>query len=269
MLGTDGEARPRPRGDIWVVLALAAGAAAAACFAGCHPTGTPVLDPLYSALFAAIVTLAAGWAARGTLLWLGVLATAVSRGVLLVPASASLVVAFAGSFWRRPDRRVGALVGALAAEVVLRWRPVGFLGATALLAAAAVAPCLVSGARALSPGARRWLGWGTFAAVALAALFTIPAVIGGLAARTEINRGITASEGALGSVSAGDAAAGTQQLVTARSDFSAAARSLGAWWTGGARLVPVVAQQRQAMAGAVEVARDVATVAATEANRID
>ena len=45
---------------------------------------------------------------RGTLLWLGVLAVVMSRGWLVVPALAALLLAFAGVLPRRPNALLGA-----------------------------------------------------------------------------------------------------------------------------------------------------------------
>ena len=78
-----------------------------------------------------------------------------SRGWLVLPALAALLLAFAGMWPRRPNALLGALTGALAVQVVLRWPPVAFHGATALVAVAATSPCLVGAVRTLSarPGA--------------------------------------------------------------------------------------------------------------------
>ncbi|MGH9114634.1 MAG: DUF4012 domain-containing protein, partial [Acidimicrobiales bacterium] len=253
---------------VWA-LAIAAGVAAA--FAGCHPTGTPVIDPLYTALFAAAVTLAASRAGRATVLWLGFVATAATRGkgILVAPAVAALAVAFAGAFPRRARPVVGATAGALAVEVALRWSSFGFHGATALVAAAAVLPCLASATVRLPSWGRRWVRRGAIAVVVVAVVLVIPVVVEGLATHGRVNRGIVASESALGSVSAGDAGSATTQLAEATSDFSRSAGALGAWWTAGARLVPVAAQQRQAVAGAVEVAARVTGAAKQQAANID
>ncbi len=77
-----------------VSLLLVAAAAIGGALAGCHPTGTQAIDPIYAAAFAAAVTWAAGRAPRGTLLWLGVLAVVMSRGWLVLPALAALLLAF-------------------------------------------------------------------------------------------------------------------------------------------------------------------------------
>jgi hypothetical protein len=80
---------------------------------------------------------------------LATVATVMSRGWLSVPAGVVLVVAFAAVLAPRSYRRIGALIGAVSIQVILRWPPLGFHGATVLLAALAVAPVLISAWRTL------------------------------------------------------------------------------------------------------------------------
>jgi hypothetical protein len=248
---------------------LVAGAAAGGALAGCHPTRTPIFDPLYTGLLAGVATVAASRAARGTLLLLAVVAVVFSRGAVVVPATAALLLAFAGTFTRRANPVLGALVGAFAIQSILRWPALGFQGLTALLAALAITPVLASGASHLPRRGRRWLAGLGFGLVGLAVLLSIPAGIAALRARSEVNRGIDAAQSALASVSDGNASAGTGQLRVANAAFAQASKSTGAWWTLGARLVPIAAQQRQALAQAVSVAQDVTAVSAREAGSID
>ncbi len=224
-----------------------------------------MLDPIYAAAFAAAVTWAAARAPRGALLWLGVLAVAMSRGWLVLPALAALLLAFAGVWPRRPNALLGALTGALAVQVVLRWPPVAFHGATALMAVAAIGPCLVGAVRTLSAPARRRVRRWTFGLITLAIVLSIPAAVGALLAHSEISQGIDQAQGALGSIGNGTTAYGAAQLQAASSDFASAASSTDSWWTAGARLVPVVSQQRQAVGQASAVARDVTATAASQA----
>ena len=244
-----------------VVVAAAIGGA----LAGTHPSGTPVVDEIYAALFAAAVTWAASRAPRGTLLWLGVLVVVMSRSWLFVPALATLGLAFGGVFPRRPNALLGALTGALGVQVVLRWPSIGFHGATALVAVAAVAPCLVAAVRTLSAPARRRVVWSAFGLLALAVVVSIPAAVAAYMAHSQVSQGIDEAEGALGSISNGVTTAGAAQLRVANADFASAANRTDSWWTAGARLVPVVAQQRQAVGTASAVARDVTAVAANQA----
>ena len=188
-----------------------------------------------------------------------------SRGWLVVPALAALLLAFAGVWPRRPNALVGALTGALAVQVVLRWPPVAFHGATALVAVAATGPCLVGAVRTLSAPARRRVRRWTFGLITLAIVLSIPAAVGALLAHSEISQGIAQAQGALGSIGNGTTAYGSAQLQEASTDFASAASSTDSWWSAGARLVPVVSQQRQAVGQASAVARDVTATAASQA----
>ena len=248
---------------------LVVAAAIGGALAGCHPTGTPAVDPIYSALFAAALTWAASRASQGALLWLGVLAVVMSRGWLVVPALAALLLAFAGVMPRRPNAVLGALTGALAVQVVLRWPPMGFHGATALVAVVATGPCLVGAMRTLSAAAWRQVRRWTFRLIALAIILSIPAAVGALLAHSELSQGIAEAQGALGSIGNGTTTAGAAQLQVASTDFASAASRTDSWWTAGARLVPLVAQQRQAVGQASAVARDVTATAALQASGID
>ncbi len=251
------------------VTVLVVASAIGGALAGCHPTGTPAVDPIYAAAFAAAVTWAAARAGQGALLWLGVLTVVMSRGWLVVPALAALWLAFAGVFPRRRNPIVGALTGALAVQVVLRWPPMGFNGATALVAVAATGPCLVGAVRTLSPRARRRVRRWTIGLIALAIVVSIPAAVGTLLAHSEISQGIDQAEGALGSIGNGTTGYGAAQLEDASTDFASAASRTDTWWTAAARLVPVVSQQRQAVGQASAVARDVTATASLQAAGID
>ncbi|HWG74697.1 MAG TPA: DUF4012 domain-containing protein, partial [Acidimicrobiales bacterium] len=132
-------------------------------------------------------------------------------------------------------------------------------------------PCLVSGYRQLPRRPRRWLGWATLGAAVVAVVVAVPVAVAALMAHARVSQGIVAAEGALGSTSSGRASSAaaqrliTAQLHTANADFTSAASRTGAWWTAGGRLIPVVAQQRQALARATAVAGDVTSVAEHEA----
>jgi hypothetical protein len=188
-----------------------------------------------------------------------------SRGWLVVPALAALLLAFVGVWPRRPNPLLGALTGALAVQVVLRWPQMGFHGATALVAVAATGPCLVGAVRTLSAPARRRVRRCTFGVLALAIVLSIPAAVAALLAHSELSQGIAEADSALGSIGNGTTTSGAAQFQVASTDFASAASSTDSWWTAGARLVPVVSEQRQAVGRASAVARDVTATAALQA----
>ena len=236
-----------------MVVAAAIGGA----LAGCHPTGTPALDPIYATLFGAAPTRAAARAPQGTVLWLGVLAVAMSRGWLLIPALAAFLLAFAGVLPRRPNAILGALTGALAVQVVLRWPPMAFHGATALVAVAATGPCLVGAVRTLSAPARRRVRRWTLGLDRAGHCRLDPGRRGRSAGPFRNQPGDQPRRRAHWGRSAerhhhiwrGAAPVGEYRLRIRRSGRT------DSWWTAGARLVPVVSQQRQAVGQAAAVAR--------------
>ncbi|MGH9030095.1 MAG: DUF4012 domain-containing protein [Acidimicrobiales bacterium] len=252
-----------------LVLALALATAAGGALAGCHPTATPVVDPLYSAALAAIVTFAASRADRET--WLVVSAGGVlmSRGWLVLPALCALGLAVTSVAARRSRRRTGGLVGALLSQVLLRWPPFLFHGFTALVAAIVVALLVVSAYRRARTKTRRRILVGIGGVVGVFVLLSLPSVVGALLVRGDLTNGEQQAERAFDSVSGGTAQAATAQLRSAASDFGSASSQLGGWWTAISRVVPVVSQQRQLLAQLTEAAQGVSRVAEGEASKVD
>src|ERR1039458_3902882 len=141
--------------DVSLLVVVAWAAAVGAAFAGCHPTGTPVADVIETAAFAAGFTLLASRSSRGTWLVVGVAAGVFARAGLLLPALATMGVAFESVFLSRPRRRVGAVVGALGVQVILRWPPEVFHGLPTLVTTALVAILAISAWRRASARIRR------------------------------------------------------------------------------------------------------------------
>jgi len=251
---------------VGVLVALSAVAGAAA---GAHPTGTWAVDPVYGAAFAGLTTWAASRAGRES--WLAVAAVGVvmSRGWLLLPAAVALAVAFASVFDRRSRRRTGAVVGALAGQVVLRWPPIGFHGATALVAGLAVVPVVVSAYRRAPRPGRRTVRRVAAAVGGVALLLCLPFLVAGLLVEPRIAQGTHEAQRALDAVSAGEATTATADLGAARRDFAGADGAVNGWWNAGAALVPVVAQQRRAVAAATDAAATLTAVGARTAGRLD
>lgn len=252
-----------------LVSALTVAAAVGAGFAGCHPTGSDGLDVAYSAIFAAVVTLGASRAARAALLFFAAVTVVMSRQWLLIPAGAAMFVAFGSVFGRRSYQRLGALIGALGVQVILRWPPVGFHGATALIATVAVAPVLVSAWRRQRRRTRRMILVGAASVAGLAALFTALVALGGLLARHPAEAGLSDARSALHGIAGTDSRASIDQLDAAASSLATAHSRSAAWWTLPGRLVPLVAQQQKAMSAATAAGEKLTAAAAGEASRVD
>lgn len=224
---------------------------------------------MYVAAFGGAVAWASGTAGRPAVLWLAGLGLVLSRGPLIAPAAIALLAGFGWSFQRRPERVVGVAVGAVSVQVVLRWPPTGAHGLTAVLAAVAVLPVLVHGVHVgVSRRGRVWL-------MAIGGLLVVLAVLAGpvavqaLRSRSAIDRSASLTQSALSSVRQGDASAASGQLAEATAGFGAAHARLDDWWTAGADLVPVAAQQRRALVTATSVAGAVTRTVGAEAGDID
>jgi hypothetical protein len=102
-----------------------------------------------------------------------------------------------------------------------------------------------------------------------AIVVTLPAVIEAVMVRQQISVAESAAHAALSAVGSGTSQAVTSELTQAASASSNAASALGGWFTFGARLVPVVAQQDRFLADATRTAAATATVGALNAPSID
>jgi hypothetical protein len=235
------------------VVAVLAGVGA--CFAPGRPTALWVVDLVLLAGFAVLVTEATARARRWTWIVLaGLAAVAADGGVWVAAAALALTIAVIGGLLSR-RRIIGAVVAALAVQVLLRLPDMGFEGASALYVAVAVAPALVS-AYLLSPRRRRRivarvaLGLVAAAAVGVAVLGVAVA-----AAQQDVRRGVDLTQQGLEAIGDGDQARAAVLLDDASASLESGRSSLDAWWAVPARAVPVVAQQAEALtAGATEAA---------------
>ena len=147
---------PETGPERWLTVVTVALAAAGGALAGCHPTATPVVDPIETALFAAGFTMLVARAAPSVWLVVGITAFLLARGhPLAAPALVVLVVALAGVVVTRSRPWAGAVVGAMGVQVVLRWPAHFFHGFTAAIGAGLLALCAVSAWRRSSQRIRR------------------------------------------------------------------------------------------------------------------
>lgn len=258
------------RGVSQLLVTAAIGAAAVgAALAGCHPTGTTVVDPFEAAGFAAAFTLLCSRASRTTWLVLGVVCVLMARQWLLVPAVAEVVLAFLGALQERARRRLGALVGALGVQVVLRWPPTLFHGFPSLIAGALLLLLGASAWRRSARRTRRRAVWVIGALGAAAVVVCVPVVVAALSARGEALAAERLARTALTLIGTGGQASATADLRAASRDAHDADSAFDWWLTGGARGIPVLAQQERYVAGALSAAGYAAAVAAREAPVLD
>jgi hypothetical protein len=251
-----------------LVVLFAAAAAIGAAFAGCHPTGTFIADPIETAAFAAGFTVITSRSSRGTWLVLGLAAVLLAREWLLVPAALTLAGAFSTVFSPRARRRMGAAIGALGVQVLLRWPPQLFHGFPSLAATVLVVVVGASAWRRSSTRVRRrsLIALGSLGAVAV--VVSLPAVIETLIVRNEALAAESAVHAALSDIG-GSSATVTTELQTAAAESSGAASTLNSWFGMGARLVPLAAQQDRFLTETSQAAAAAAQVGAREAPFVD
>lgn len=241
------------------LIALVAGVVAA--FAGCEPTGTAIIDPLLTGAAAAIFTLASARSRRWPWFAPVVVAVALAKGLVLVPAAASAVTALLGSRARRRSRIWGAATGGLAVQALVRLPEGGFHGLTAIIAGLAVVPVLISGYRACRTHERRRIR--LVVAVAASVVIVVGLAYGALilAVSGDVDRGVAGSRTGLRQTRQGETAAARGSFEDARQGFRTAESRLNAWWTAPARAVPVLAQHARALGATADQGVTLATTA--------
>ncbi|HEX5367592.1 MAG TPA: DUF4012 domain-containing protein [Acidimicrobiales bacterium] len=246
-------------------LVVAAGGGAGALVA-VAPSGAVVADRAMAAALVALLAAAGAAAKRWT--WFvaaGAGLALAGTGPALVCGAVALAVALASTRPVRPAPPVGAAVGALSGLALLGATGPDVQGASALLAASAVLPLLLSGDRYAGRRVRRRV---RRAAVAAALVVAVAGAAYGLAAvraAPSASRGVDLLQEGMASARAGDDRRATARLSQAADAFAEAERHLGSWYAAPARVLPVLghnARATGAMASwASTVARDGTDVA--------
>jgi hypothetical protein len=265
----------RPRSAVLLVFGAALVSAVAGGLAHGSPTGISPFDVALKAAFGATLALAAVWAAWPWLLVASIVAVLGSLGQpTVIPAVAALGISLGGSRWllgrqkpavsgaSRPRAvlwAAKAAVGAVTAQVALRFGwPHDFLAPSVLAAGVALlvfVPGVVGAPRRL----RRWVVPACAAVLLAAVALTAIAGVSVLRARNPIETGLKATEAGLHAAERGDQGVARVHFVTAGDDFGAASHDLV--WARGGELVPGVAQQVRAMRIAAAIGVDLARTA--------
>lgn len=251
------------------VIPLTLAAAAGGALAGCHPTGTPIVDPLETAAFAAAFTVITSRAYRGTWLVFGVVCVLLARRWLLIPAGLTIMVAFLSVFSERSRRRIGALVGALGVQVVLRWPPTLFHGLPSLVTFGLVVMLGVSAWQRSSRRVRRRAVWVLGGLCGLGILLSVPVVVAVILQRGNALAAERSAKAAFSTIGSGATASVKADLQRASVDAATAATAMNWWFAAGARLVPVVAQQDRFVTDMLQTAAQAAKVGVEQAPNIN
>ena len=249
-------------------IAAASGIAAAA--AGASPTGSPVVDFMLVAAFAALVT----WSSATAPWWAVGLACAIAAVVAVQPLLVAVALAgWAATFFIGIRRRnlplVRVAAAAAAVQVFARLQLDGFLGLSAIIGcvtlAALFVPAMLRRERAVRKRVWKYLG----IVVACAALALVGLALSALAARGPLQEGNRRVHDGLDALNRGDMAAAASAFGAASSSFRSADNDLSALWAQPSRLLPVVAQHRASAITLASTAAHAMDLAAGALRQID
>jgi hypothetical protein len=164
---------------------------------------------------------------------------------------------------------LGALVGALGIQVVLRWPPELFHGFPSVVAGALFILCGVSAYRRSGSKIQRRVRLAIGGLAVGAVVLCLPVAIGTLLVRNDVIQGQHATRVAIDDLSGGTSGSASALLVTAANDMNRSSTATGSWWTLGTRLIPVASQHARLVAGATNIAGRVAMQGSKQASALD
>lgn len=270
MTATDEVGRHALRGSSRVptsaslIFALAGLSAIAVVLAGAEPTGHALGDVFWSAVFGASLSMSLSDARRWT--WFGpaFVGLAVASNVIGVVAglgAAGLVIFFSFSENRR-RRWMGALVGLLAAQALVRGRSYGFTGLPTLVVAATCIPAYWSAYLNTSNRVRRLAKAALAVGVVAVTLLTIFTAVSAARARNRVLTAIDFSQQAVDAVDQNDPELATSLLIAAHNELRSIERDFGQLWLAPGRLVPILGQHSTALQVMADSGADVARAGA-------
>lgn len=210
------------------------------------PTGYGWVDAVFRAGFAVGVTLAAARSRRWTWVFLaGVAAVAATGRPLTLAALAALAVALAAVLVDVRRRPLGALVGALSVQVLLRLSIEGPLGTSMAAAMVAVAPVLVSGLGRCTPETRRRLVVATAVAAVASGLAAAGLAVAVFQSRHDVTQATAEARDGFDAARDRNGELAVERLYAASTHFGAANDRLNSPWALPARLVPILGHQAQ------------------------
>ena len=252
------------------MVALAAASGIGGALSSQHPTANRASDVVCTAAFAALVALACSISRTWTWIVIAGAAATFSRGAQQAVGAAVEIAVIALSTRTLSQRRaVGAAIGAVSAQLLLRLGAGPFVASTALVAAAATSPALVSAWRVARSETRHVVKRAAYVLGGAVALATLAAAFSLVQARSSANRAIDQVRDGLDFARQGDTASAGKELAVAADSFSSARADTSSWWTRPAELIPIVGQQVASidrLTGAGADAAAAASKATTEAD---
>lgn len=216
-------------------------------FAPLTLTGAAPIDAVQRALFVAALTFVGSHGRRRAWLYAGAVLAVAARELALLLVVIGLAAAMGSSVTKRRDKRLGAIAAGCFANAVV-WLP-GHCWSRAAFPAAAVAIIIlaVSGAPNMRRSHRRIAG----RSLAVLGVFVLVGFLAAgystLTAFSDVNEGSAAARRALSAVRAGNSDQARADLETAQGHLSKANSTFSGPFATPARLVPILAQQMDAL----------------------
>jgi hypothetical protein len=251
--------RRRRERDHRIVLGVVLASAAFAALAPAAPTGLRFADAVWCAALGGATSWAASRSRRWAGLWCAGVAAAFSLGSWwAVFGIAALAIGMASAFLDARARVLGAVIGGLAAQALLRLPAQGFFGMPSVLAAIAVVPLMASAYERSGVVVRRRIRWICFVVGGLVVLASAGLAAAAAMSHHDLEDAVSSSQSGLSLIRDGQQTEAAIRLSQASEDFDHAHQQLTAFWTWPARLVPVVAQHRTALVSASSSGGDIA-----------
>ncbi|MDE0804955.1 MAG: hypothetical protein OSA99_16740, partial [Acidimicrobiales bacterium] len=261
--------RARRRRAQRIVHAIAVISAIVGSLADGAPTGIVAVDAGYRALLAALIVVIAARAERWTLFVLAGVAGAIGSNdpVPLSLSALALALSFAGLRRRRRRKELGAIVGAVGAQALLRL-PTDLPAATPTIAVAVVVLVLMVSALRHDRRPTRYL-YPAAATLLVVGVASVAFVVGMMTIDSHAEEAVAASRAGLDAAASGDDAASVAAFTIADRAFAAAGRTADAWWMTPARVVPVLAPHVEAVREVSAQGRSLAELGTDQAAVLD
>ena len=273
---------PRPRADRslgwrlervyapWITVGVGLLAGVGALAAGPEPTGYAVVDAVL--VLGTSMVLVAAFARARRWAWLttsGMLAVTAGGALALAAALAAVAIGVVSAGSVRQRRKVvGAVVGALAVQVLFRQRQLVFQGGDVLWGVAACVPVLVSGYANARRRARRVVRWSVVGLAGFVVLAGGLYAVVAIGARSDLDSARRSADRGLQALRDGEQAASAEAFEQASSGFASAGDKLSSPLALPILLVPGASQQAAAakqVAASGEAISSVSVEAATTA----
>ena len=249
---------------------LAAASGIGAVFAECHPTGAPLVDAVLVVVLAAGTVWLGASASWWALVLVGAIATA-GAGTII-----GVLVAVAGvaiGLWLGNDQRsmvpLRCLSAGLIVQVLLRLETNPFFAASAAIAGVAFVLLIGVSAQRRRRPVRRLMVVCALAGAGLAVLAVIGFGVAVASARSDLSKGYDGVLDGFQLLQSGDATLAATTLHEAAAALENADRAVSSPWSQPARLLPFVAQHRNAIADIVDRSASSAEAAALALDVID